>query len=712
MARKLKVFSKREDNDKSKKNKNHNVIDLKKRKGINNSSGKFSNEKKYTGYIEILKSGSAWVNTDQLDIKIFIPRIYTSDANDGDEVEVILIKSPKMHSVEGKVVSITKRNSNEFVGELEITGDNRFFAICDNGIKVKLKNKKTRDFDINALKNKSLIVVEIMEWEKPVRGRIIEVLGDKNEPHVSLKKIARKHGFTEEFKPEILKELDYFSESFISNKGESRTDIRNEILFTVDPTDAKDFDDAITINKNEETGSFDLGVHIADVSAYISEGSLLDKEAFKRSFSLYLPSSVIPMLPVKLSNQLCSLNPNIDRLALSCFMKIDKNGRVLKYHFKETIINSKKRFDYKTFQQNIDLLSDKKELSDEFKPLENIFKWSKELKDILKQKRLNEGSIEFNLPEIKINIDKESGKATDIFVYKSYESNKIIEEFMLAANRCTADFLTKKSDKLTPIYRIHDKPNVDKILNYFDTLEENDIKITLPKKIKKVISNKKNNKQYIPQADSSFDITDHKFVQEILEKVKQHENGDVLTSLFLRSMMKAKYSIDNIGHYGLAFDFYTHFTSPIRRYPDLMVHRMIKKHLKKLQINKKLDSKQIVDKKSRYCSIREIKSIKAEYEARDLKIAEYMYDKVGNNYSGQIVSITQYGAYIKLNEIPIEGMLHIKNQKDDRYEYKEDKKILKGIKTGKELSIGSKVDIILSGVDKELLLIDFILNTK
>jgi len=283
MARRLKVFNKKNEGNKSKYH-NNDTIDFQKRnkrkKRSKDSSGKFSNERKYSGYIEILKSGSAWVNTDQLEIKIFIPRIYVSDANDGDTVEVVLIKSPKMHAVEGKVVAITERNSSEFVGELEITGDNRYFAICDNGIKVKLKSKKSKKFDITELENKTLVVVEVTEWEKPIRGRIVEVLGDKNEPHVSLKKIARKHGFTEEFKPEVLKELDYFSESFIANKGDDRTDIRNEMLFTVDPTDAKDFDDAITIKKNEETGNFELGVHIADVSAYIAEGSLLDKAFF------------------------------------------------------------------------------------------------------------------------------------------------------------------------------------------------------------------------------------------------------------------------------------------------------------------------------------------------------------------------------------------------------------------------------------------------
>ena len=687
MARSLKIFK---DKSKKKKKKNRKQKDPQWEDRSKHNNRKHrpiklnSDQKIYTGTIGLRKSGNGWVRCNELDVEIFIPRIYTRGAFDGDEVEVILIETPKVHNVEGKIINVTKRNSIQFVGELIKTRD-RWFSRCDNGLKVKLSDKKEKKF--RTLEDGTIIVVEIDKWEEPIRGHIIEVLGDKSDPHVSLKRIARKHGFYEKFPDGVFEELGHFTQDFIEQSAHGRADIKNEMAFTVDPTDAKDFDDAITISKSEE-GIFDLGVHIADVSSYIEEGGELDKEALKRSFSLYMPSSVIPMLPKKLSNLLCSLNPDIERLSLSCFMQIDSLGHILKYNFKETVIKSAMRFDYKTFQENLEAVQNGKEIEEKYERFRDIFLWSKELKDILKNKRIKDGSIEFSLPEVKIEVDKD-GKTTNIYKYISYESCNIIEEFMLSANRCAADMLTKKIGKLPAVYRIHDKPSEERIIEYFNDLEKNDIKFNIPE-----------------------DLTEHKFIQSVLAKVKTCENGDILTQNFLRSMMKAKYSTENIGHYGLAFKLYTHFTSPIRRYPDLLVHRLIKKHLHKLPINKKIDNQENYERMCKQASIQEMKSIKAEYEARDTKITEYMIEKIGNTYTGVIVSVTPYGAYVKLNEIPIEGMLHIRRQFDDKYEFNEDKKILKGQRTGNELFIGKDVEIEVADIDSEMLTIDFILAGK
>ncbi|MDA3838112.1 MAG: RNB domain-containing ribonuclease, partial [Candidatus Delongbacteria bacterium] len=318
----------------------------------------------------------------------------------------------------------------------------------------------------------------------------------------------------------------------------------------------------------------------------------------------------------------------------------------------------------------------------------DLVKWSYELKRILKEKRNYEGSLEFDLPEIKVVID-EKGNTIDIHKYELFESNKLVEEFMLVANICSATFLDKRSEKLPAVYRIHEKPSQDKILHFFDDLENNGLKI---KRVE--------------------DLTDHKFIQKTLAEVKKAPNGDIISRSFLRAMMKAKYSTDNIGHYGLAFKLYTHFTSPIRRYPDLMVHRLIKKHLKKLSINKAFDNKEIVEGKCLQSTIREISAVKAEYEARDTKIIEYMMDKIGNKYTGIIVSVVPFGTYVRLKDIPIEGLIRARNEHSDNFIFVEDKNMFKGKRTGIELHVGKEVEIIVSNIDREMLTIDFELVVK
>ncbi|MBN2788579.1 MAG: ribonuclease R [Candidatus Delongbacteria bacterium] len=639
----------------------------------------------YTGIIQLKKNGSGRVICNDIEANVFIPSIYTNGAFDNDSVEISLIGSPKYFDVEGKVVRVLKRNTSQYVAEIHIK-NNQYFAVCDNEMVIRLKKKKV-EAKWKDVKEGILVVIDIDDWHDPITAHIVEVLGEASDPHISMIRIARKYGFREEFSPQIMDSLESYSQEYIEQKLAERTDLRHETIFTIDPTDAKDFDDAISIKKNDD-GSFDLGVHIADVSSYIPEDGPLDKEAAYRGCSLYLPSSVIPMLPRKLSNYLCSLNPDVDRLAFSCFMRIDKFGNIEKYHFKETVIRSAMRFDYINFQQLFETLENEKQPEEKYNGFEDLVKWSYELKRILKEKRKNEGSIEFDLPEIKVVLDAD-GNTIDIRKYQLFESNSVIEEFMLAANICSADFLAQRDQKLPAVYRIHEKPSQEKILHFFDDLENNGIKI---KRIE--------------------DLTDHKFIQNTLEQVKKAPNGDIISMSFLRAMMKAKYSTDNIGHYGLAFKLYTHFTSPIRRYPDLMVHRLIKKHLKKLSINKAYDNKKVIEEKCMQSTVREISAIKAEYEARDLKIIEYMIDKIGNNYSGVVVSVVPFGVYVRLKEIPIEGLIRMRNEHSDQFDFIEDKNIFKGKRTGLEIHTGKDLEIKISNIDREMLTIDFELVKK
>jgi len=364
-------------------------------------------------------------------------------------------------------------------------------------------------------------------------------------------------------------------------------------------------------------------------------------------------------------------------------MKINSSGEITGYHFKETVMKSAFRFNYEEFQNLLDAALKGEKTDPKYDEFRQIAVWSKELKDILRTKRFKEGGIEFELPEIKVVVD-ENGKTIDIHRYELHESNNIIEDFMLAANRCAAHFLSTKEDKLPGVYRIHDRPSLDKIADFFEELEANGI---------------------IPPATD--DPTDHFYMQKLLTIIKDSPSGDYLANNFLRTMMKAKYSTDNIGHYGLAFDLYTHFTSPIRRYPDLMVHRLIKKHIKRLSVNKARDNKRVIQGLCMLASEREVKAIKAEYEARDLKIIEFMVDKIGKTYEAVIVTVMPYGTYVRMKEWPVEGLVRTRDQHKDLYEYDDKKKVFKGRRTGDELFVGKEINVKLKGVNKELLTIDF-----
>ncbi|MBN2858388.1 MAG: ribonuclease R [Candidatus Delongbacteria bacterium] len=636
--------------------------------------------KSYTGIIQIRKNGNGKIVSQDIEGDIFIPRIFTNDAFDGDEVEFVLIPSPKYWDIEGKVVRVLKRINTEFVGEIKYIS-NALYVICDNGLKVRLSKKKVEK-RFQELEEGTMVVIDVDDWRNQVNAHIVEVLGDKEDPHVSLRAIARKHGFKDTFPKEVEAELDQYTQEFITVKIPDRTDVRHEKIFTIDPADAKDFDDAINITKLPD-GSFDLGVHIADVSSYIPEGGALDIEAASRGTSLYMPSSVVPMLPRKLSNYLCSLNPNVERLAFSCFMRIGADGEIKNYHFKETVMKSAFRFNYKEYQDLLDAALKGEKTDPKYDDFRQETVWSKELKDILRSKRFKEGGIEFELPEIKVVVD-ENGKTIDIHRYELHESNNIIEDFMLAANRCAAHFLSQKEDKLPGVYRIHDRPSLDKIADFFEELQANGI-----------------------TAPPTDDPTDHFYMQKLLTIIKDSPSGDYLANNFLRTMMKAKYSTDNIGHYGLAFDLYTHFTSPIRRYPDLMVHRLIKKHLKRLSVNKARDNKRVIQGLCMLASEREVKAIKAEYEARDLKIIEFMTDKIGKEYKAVIVTVMPYGTYVRMQEWPVEGLVRAREQHIDLYEYDDTRKIFKGRRTGDELFVGKELTVKLKGVSRELLTIDF-----
>ncbi|MBU4485377.1 MAG: RNB domain-containing ribonuclease, partial [Candidatus Delongbacteria bacterium] len=309
------------------------------------------NTKSYTGIISMRKNGNGKVTSNEIEGDIFIPRIYVNDAYDGDEVEFVLIPAPKFWDIEGKVVRVLKRENTEFVGEIKHI-NNLLYVICDNGLKVRLSKKKV-DKRWQELEEGTMVVIDVDDWRNQVNAHIVEVLGNKEDPHVSLIAIARKHGFKNSFPKEVEESLDQYTQEFITHKIPDRTDVRHEKIFTIDPADAKDFDDAISILKLPD-GSFDLGVHIADVSSYIPEGGAIDLEAASRGTSLYMPSSVIPMLPRKLSNYLCSLNPDVERLAFSCFMRISSEGEINNYHFKETVMKSAFRFNYEEYQDLLD----------------------------------------------------------------------------------------------------------------------------------------------------------------------------------------------------------------------------------------------------------------------------------------------------------------------------------------------------------------------
>ena len=626
-----------------------------------------------TGKIEIHDRGFGFLIPDIEGIKdLFIAKTNLMGAMNGDRVVAKIIKEGRNGKrTEGIIINIVERVNKNIVGIYE---DNKSFGFVlpeDKRIQNDIFISKK---DRNGAKKGQIVMVEITRWpdgkRKNPEGKVVEILGRPGDKGIDIDIIIRKYNLPEDFPPSVLNSALDIEDFITEDEIKGRLDLRNIKMVTIDGEDAKDLDDAVSIERLEN-GNFKLGVHIADVTHYVKERSVIDKEAFKRATSVYLIDRVIPMLPKKLSNGICSLNPKVDRLTLSCIMEVNRQGKVVNHTIAQSVIKTNERMTYtdvtKILRDNdVELIERYKDLVDDFKAMEELCK-------ILRKKRLDRGAIDFDFEECKIILD-EKGKTIDIKPYERAIANRMIEEFMLLANETVAEHMEKL--KVPFVYRIHENPDAEKL-----------------EKFKAFIYNLGYN-----------DITwgeevNPKALQRVLDKFKGENEETIISTLLLRSMMQARYSPECAGHFGLAADYYCHFTSPIRRYPDLQIHRIIKEYLnKELTENRSKKLVSIVDSAAKQSSEMERVAQEAEREVDDLKKAEYMKDRIGEIFEGLISSVTGFGAFVELPNT-IEGLVNITSFRDDYYIYDEDRLILIGERNKKIYRLGDKLKVLCSKVD-------------
>lgn len=645
---------------------------------LNLLSGKFVGNEKGFGFVEI----------DGLEEDIFVPSSKTLGAMNGDIV-LVSYTSRKTSSkrAECKVEKIVKRANSFVIGRFEYSRNFGFVIPDDKKIKNDIFISKS---NFNGAKHNDKVKVEILKYPsngKKAEGRIVEIFGNIKDKGIDILSLVKAYDIPYEFPEDVLEEVSTINQDVEHENSKNRVDLTNKEIFTIDGEDAKDLDDAVCVEKLEN-GNYLLGVHIADVSYYVRENSPLDKEAIKRGTSVYLIDRVVPMLPKELSNGICSLNAGKKRFTLSINMEIDKNGKVVSHNVYKAIIKVTKRMSYNEVYKI--LKNEDEKVLDENKNYINHFKLMEELSLILKNKRKQQGSLDLDIPEAKITVD-ENGRAIDVKKYDINIANNIIEEFMLIANQTIAEKFFWLDAPF--IYRIHEIPDSDKI----DEL--NRFLYTLGYKIK-----------------GKNDIHP-KAITEVLDQIKGKDEERVISTLILRTLKLAKYSAVCEGHFGLSAKYYCHFTSPIRRYPDLFIHRVISRYLetdympwKQEKYNLEKSQKQAEDYafQSSEC---ERRAEKAEREADDIKKAEYMEDKIGEEYDGIISSITSFGMFVEL-ENTVEGLIRLEYLEDDYYIFDDINKCLIGERTKKKYKIGDKLRIQVASASAMMQRIDFELINK
>ena len=612
---------------------------------------------------------------------IFIPPYEINGALNGDTVLVRILKEQSGDRREGTIVKIVERSKTTFVGTYQA---NRGFGFV-------VTDDKKLNMDIFIAKEDTLgavdghkVVVEITHWPddtKSATGMITKILGHKNDPGVDILSILYKYDIPPEFPPEVVDAATQVPDEISEQDTIGRRDLRNEVIVTIDGADAKDLDDAVTVIKNED-GTYKLGVHIADVSYYVTQGSVLDKEAYERATSVYLTDRVIPMIPHRLSNGICSLNPQVDRLTLSCEMIIDQAGQVVKHEIFQSVINTTARMTYTDVYQILEHADENPELLERYENLVPMFNDMKDLAQILRNKRMNRGAIDFDFKESKVLVDEE-GWPTDIVLRERTVAERLIEEFMLAANETVAEHFHWM--EVPFLYRVHEDPKPEKLQRFFEFVTNFGIMV------------KGTGNSVHPKA-----------LQEVIKSIEGLPEEPVISTMLLRSMQQAKYYAESLGHFGLSTEFYTHFTSPIRRYPDLIVHRLIRTYLINEDTSKETTFQwgQVMDEIAEHTSNRERRAVEAERDTDALKKAQFMSDKIGEEFEGIVSSITNFGIFIEL-ENTVEGLVHISNMTDDYYRFEDRHMMMIGERTGRQFRIGDEVKIRVANVVIEESSIDF-----
>lgn len=625
--------------------------------------------------------GFGFVKIDDREDEIYIAKEYSLNALNGDRVLIeITEEQNKVKRAEGKIKKIIKHEKETVVGTFQENRNFGFVVPDDKAFGTDIFISKGKF--LNA-KNNQKVVVKITKYPqkgKNAEGEIIEVLGSIDEAGVDMLSIIKEYDLPAEFPENVIEEAKKYGNKIDEKDIQNRIDCRQDIIFTIDGEDAKDLDDAVRVIKLKN-GNYRLDVHIADVSYYVREGSLLDKEAQIRGTSVYMLSRVIPMLPKELSNGICSLNAGQDRFTLSCSMEINNKGEVVSAEVYKGIINVTERMNYHDVQKILDK-SDEQVLKKYEKYIGN-FELMAELAEILKKKRLEQGYLNLDIPESKIDLD-ENGKVISIGKYETSFSNEIIEQFMLSANETIAEKFYWLEAPF--IYRVHEDPDIEKVKELNKFLYNFGLKIRIV------------NEKIYP-----------KEVSKILEEIKGKEEEKVVSTLILRTLKIARYEAENKGHFGIASKYYCHFTSPIRRYPDLFIHRIISKYLEEnYVVSDKFieDFKQKAIDRARMSSEREKVATKAERDSEDMKKAEFMQDKIGQEYEGIVSSVTQFGIFVEL-ENTVEGLIRFENLGNEYFIYDEDRKRLIGENSNKVYKIGDKVKIRVVSANKLLRQIDF-----
>lgn len=629
--------------------------------------------------------GFGFVTPDAGGEDIFIPASETMGAMQKDRVLYkVLHKAEKGKKADGVIVRILERGQQRIVGTFEAGSKGYGFVVADD-------KKIAKDIFISRENTKGAVtghkvVVEITDYGEDRRnpeGKVIEILGHINDPGVDILSVIRRYELAVEFPEEVYVEIEHLGTEVAEADKKGREDLRDLLTITIDGADAKDLDDAVSL-KRLGNGNFELGVHIADVSHYVRENTALDKEAYARGTSVYLVDRVIPMLPHKLSNGICSLNPHVDRLALSCLMEVNGRGEVVSHRILESIINSDYRMTYTAVRE---ILEDgTPALLEQYAEILPMLEDMEELRQILGEKRRKRGSVNFDLPESKIILD-ENGKPIDIKPYEKSIATNMIEEFMLVCNETIAE--NSFWQEMPFMYRSHQEPDEDKL-----------------EKMEQFL---RGFGYYLRKKDGEIHPRE---LQKVLQKAEETDEERIITRMVLRSMMQARYTAENGGHFGLAAKYYCHFTSPIRRYPDLEIHRMIKKMLHG-ELDEKASAyyRRKMPDWAKHCSKQERVAEDAERDTDALKKVEFMEDKVGQIYEGIISGVTNWGIYVELPNT-IEGMVALSQMDDDYYEFDEKKMLVFGKRTKKSYRLGDKVVVSVAKVDRMMGTIDFVFEEE
>ena len=638
----------------------------------------FENSHLLKGRLSVNKKGFGFVIVDGRDEDIYIDAKNMNGALNNDLVVVEELKGQNGKKTEGRVVKVLKKENNLIVGEYKIIDGNPHFIPDDKKLRMEiiLDNKDLDDL-VDGHKIQVSIVKEMGKYK--YLGEVVKIIGHKNDPGVDILSIIYDHGINDVFTDEVMEEVNALPSEVLDSNRKGRKDLTDMTIFTIDGDDTKDIDDAISISKKGE--NYILGVHIADVSYYVKEGTALYKEAYSRGTSVYLVDRVVPMLPHKLSNGICSLNPNVDRLAISCIMEITPNGKIVSHDIFESIIRSRIQMTYKKVNK---ILNDE-ETPEGYEPFKDDLKLMWELAKILRKEKLARGYLDFDVDEPKILVD-ENCKPYDVVLRERGKGENMIEDFMIAANETVAEHVFYMG--LPFVYRVHEVPDNEKVEEFLNSISMLGYHIV---------------------GDRNFVYP--KSMKKILDQLRDKEGFEILSTLLLRCMKKAVYKPENLGHYGLASKCYTHFTSPIRRFPDTTVHNLLRKYIFNEPNDKELNRlieywEENLPALCDHASEKERDSIDCERDVESMKMAEYMESHIGEEYDGTISSVMNFGLFVQLDNM-IEGLVHISEIKGDYYTFDETTHTLRGEKKGKMYKLGQKVRVVVTNASKENSTIDF-----